>query len=82
VVFAANLVAGGTGLFSVQDGIVDKILATGDALFGSTVTGFGTDPFVGAAGLNNLGRLGFRANLADGRTVLGPIRCRSQFPWR
>jgi hypothetical protein len=70
VVFAANLAAGGTGLFSEQDGIVDKIIATGDALFGSTVTGFGPDPFVGGAGFNNPGQLAFRANLADGRTVL------------
>src|SRR5262249_34371912 len=64
--------AGGTGIFRVQDGIVDEIIATGDALLGSTVTGFGTNPLVEAAGLNNLGPFGFHASLADGRTVLVP----------
>jgi hypothetical protein len=69
MVFAANLAAGGTGIFRVQDGVTDEVLATGDALFGATVTSFGMNPFV-AGGLNDLGRLGIRANLADGRTVL------------
>src|SRR5262249_55503951 len=70
VVFAANLAAGGTGIFTVRNGVTEEIIARGEALFGSTVTSFATNPFVGGAGLNNLGQLGFRANLADGRSVL------------
>jgi hypothetical protein len=77
VVFAANLVAGGSGIFIAQDGAVDEIIGTGDALFGSTVTSIATTPFA-QRGLNDLGELGFRANLADGRSVLGradPLAC-------
>jgi hypothetical protein len=67
--FAANLVAGGRGLFSVRDGVVDEIIGTGDSLLGSTVVSFPDQPFPPRA-LNNPGQLGFRASLADGRTVL------------
>jgi hypothetical protein len=69
VAFAANLVAGGSGIFSVRAGVTDEIIATGDSLFGSTVTSFAAIPFA-PRGLNNAGRLGFAANLADGRAVL------------
>jgi hypothetical protein len=69
VVFTANLAAGGSGIFSIRDGVVDEIIGTGDSLFGSTVTSFGSLPFA-PQGLNNLGQLGFAAHLADGRTVL------------
>jgi hypothetical protein len=69
VVFAANLVAGGSGIFSVRGGVTDEIIATGDSLFGSTVTSFAAIPFA-PRGLNNAGLLGFAANLADGQTVL------------
>jgi hypothetical protein len=77
-VFAANLAAGGTGIFTVRNGVTEEIIATGEALFGSTVTSFATNPFAGGAGLNDLGQLGFRANLADGRSVLvraDPLPC-------
>ncbi len=67
--FAANLVGGGSGLFSVRDGDVNKIIGTGDPLFDSTVVSFPAQPFPPRA-LNNPGQLGFRASLADGRTVL------------
>jgi hypothetical protein len=69
VVFAANLVAGGSGIFSVRAGVTDEIIATGDSLFGSTVTSFAAIPFA-PRGLNNAGKIGFAANLADGREVL------------
>jgi hypothetical protein len=68
VVFAANLAAGGRGIFSARDGVVDEIIGTGDSLFGSTVSSFPDTPFAPRA-LNNLGQLGFLANLADGRQV-------------
>jgi hypothetical protein len=67
--FAANLVAGGSGIFGVRNGVVDEIIGTGDSLLGSTVVSFPAQPFPPRA-LNNPGQLGFRASLADGRTVL------------
>jgi hypothetical protein len=68
-VFGADLAAGGTGIFDGPDPAVDKILAKGDELFGSTVVGFPTN-FLNPRGLNNVGQIVFRVNLADGRTVL------------
>jgi hypothetical protein len=68
VVFAANLAAGGRGIFSARDGVIDKIIGTGDTLFGSTVSSLPDTPFAPRA-LNNLGQLGFLANLEDGRQV-------------
>jgi hypothetical protein len=69
VVFTANLAAGGSGIFSVRDGVVEEIIGTGDPLLDSTVTSFATIPFA-PRGLNNEGQLAFVANLADGQTVL------------
>ena len=69
VVFTANLAAGGSGIFSVRDGVVEEIVGTGDALLDSTVTSFAAIPFA-PRGLNNAGQLAFVANLADGQTVL------------
>jgi hypothetical protein len=69
IVFGADLAAGGHGIFQGPDSIADKILATGDELFGSTVVGFPTNG-LGVRGLNNAGQIAFSANLADGRTVL------------
>jgi hypothetical protein len=69
IVFIADLTAGGHGIFQGPDPIQDKILATGDELFGSTVVGFPTNG-LGTRGLNNAGQIAFSANLADGRTVL------------
>jgi hypothetical protein len=68
VLFAANLAAGGRGIFVAQDGEVDEIIGTGDPLLGSTARSFPDTPFAPRA-LNNLGQLGFLANLADGRQV-------------
>jgi streptogramin lyase len=68
VVFAADLAAGGRGIFSVQNGVISEIIGTGYPLFGSTITSFSDAPFSPRA-LNNLGQFGFLANLADGRTV-------------
>ena len=66
VAFLADLRAGGSGLFTGSDPVADRIIGTGDALFGSVVTGlsFYRD------GLNNNGELAFRATLADGRQVI------------
>jgi hypothetical protein len=69
IVFGADLAAGGHGIFQGPDAVADKILATGDELFGSTVVDFPTNP-LNPRGLNNTGQIVFRADLSDGRTVL------------
>jgi hypothetical protein len=77
VLFAANLADGGRGIFVAQDGEVDEIIGTRDSLLGSTVSSFPDTPFAPRA-LNNLGQLGFLANLADGRQVwvrADPLPC-------
>ena len=55
---------------SVAEGIYlgsgAKVIATGDALFGSTVTDLGFD----RDGLNNAGQIAFNASLQDGREVI------------
>jgi hypothetical protein len=68
VVFAAKTPKG-SGIFIAQNGEVDKIIGTGDSLFGSTVTSFSANPFA-PRGFNDLGELGFAVTLADQRTVL------------
>ena len=62
VAFQASLATGGEGIFIGSDPVADKVIATGDSLFGSTVTylAFSTK------GLNNSNQLAFAAGLADG----------------
>ena len=62
VAFLANLNAGGTGIFTGLDPVLDKVIATGDVLFGSTVTSLSFSK----TGLNNSGQIAFFATLADG----------------
>jgi hypothetical protein len=62
VVFQAVLDAGGEGIFTGSDLVADKVIATGDSLFGSTVTSL----FFQKNGLNNSGQIVFIAGLADG----------------
>ncbi len=62
VAFFAGLDAGGYGLF-LGDGISTiEVIHTGDALFGSTVTGFAISP----TSLNDSGQLAFAYGLANG----------------
>jgi hypothetical protein len=63
VAFFAFLDAGGTGLFTGPDLVANKVIQTGDALDGSTVTALGFF----RRGLNDNGQLAFHAVLADGR---------------
>jgi hypothetical protein len=56
----------GSGIFTGPDAVADKVIATGDPLFGSTVTGLAFD----RDGLNDAGQIAFRAQLADGRHVV------------
>ena len=62
LVFLAGLDDGNTGIFKGPDAMADKVIATGDPLFGSTVTRL---DFL--RGLNNPGQIAFLARLADGR---------------
>jgi hypothetical protein len=62
VAFLANLNTGGEGIFTGSGSVTNKVIATGDTLFGSTVTQL----FFYNEGLNNTGQLAFFARLADG----------------
>jgi hypothetical protein len=64
--FVADLKAGGKGLFTGTDQALDEVIATGDALFGSTVSDLGFF----RQGFNDLGQLAFWAQLTDGREVI------------
>lgn len=66
VAFGAFLDTGDEGIFIGSDPISDKVIATGDSLFGSTVDSI----FFFSRGLNNSGQIAFHARLADGRQVL------------
>jgi hypothetical protein len=73
IVFGADLStpapANASGIFRGPDASVDKVIAIGDALFDSIVAGFPTN-FMNPRGLNNEDQIVFRADLADGSTVL------------
>ncbi|MEP0758833.1 choice-of-anchor tandem repeat NxxGxxAF-containing protein [Coleofasciculus sp. FACHB-T130] len=62
IAFFAELDAGGTGIFTGADPLKDKVISTGDTLFGSTVTSLSFS----REGLNNAGQVAFLASLADG----------------
>jgi hypothetical protein len=62
VALFAQLDAGGEGFFISSGAVTNKVIATGDALFGSTVTSL----YGLTNGLNNSGQLSFYAELADG----------------
>lgn len=62
IAFLANLDAGGSGIFTGLDPVLDKVIATGDTLFGSTVTSLAFS----TTGLNDLVQIAFYATLADG----------------
>jgi len=66
VAFLASLDADirGEGIYTGSDPIADKVITTGDSLFGSTVTNL---EFFGE-GLNDVGQIAFYASLANGTT--------------
>src|SRR5262249_6376099 len=53
------------GIFTGPDPLADKVIATGDLLFGSALV-----EIVGLYGLNNNGQIAFYGTLADGRQVV------------
>ncbi|ACK72954.1 hypothetical protein PCC7424_4592 [Gloeothece citriformis PCC 7424] len=66
IAFEASLDTGEFGIFTGDDPIADKVIAIGDLLFGSTVTGL--DFFI--EGLNNSGQIAFSAELENGTEVV------------
>ena len=64
VAFAANLDAGGAGLYIGDGTATSEVLGVGDALFGSTITGFLISP----TSLNDSGQVAFVYGLANGTT--------------
>jgi hypothetical protein len=66
VAFVADLWAGGTGIFTGSDPQADRVIATGDPLFDSTVASLGFFH----QGINEGGQIAFFAQLADGRQVI------------
>jgi hypothetical protein len=62
VALFAQLDAGGEGFFISSGAVTNKVIAIGDALFGSTVTSL----YGITNGLNDSGQLSFYAALADG----------------
>jgi hypothetical protein len=67
VAFRALLPGGGVGIFTGPDPVADRVIASGDLLFGSQVIAL---DFGGGQSLNDAGQIAFRAVLADGRTVV------------
>jgi hypothetical protein len=63
IAFFADLSAGGSGIFTGPDPVLDKVVETGDALDGSTILALG----FGSEGLNNSGEIAFWAKLANGQ---------------
>ena len=63
-VFVAGLDTGETGIFTGADPVGNKVIAMGDELDGSTVTGL----TFSSNGLNGAGQIAFSATLADGRS--------------
>jgi hypothetical protein len=66
VAFWADLDPGPFGIYTGPDVVADKVIQTGDPLFGSTVKGLS----FGSKGLNDQGEVAFWAALADGREVI------------
>ena len=68
VIFGAGLDAGGFGIFTGPDPVADKVIRTGDSLFGSTVTAVGRfdQTSNGTFDINDNGEIAFRYELANG----------------
>lgn len=66
VAFEASLGAGNEGIFTGPDPVRDKVIASGDSLFGSTVTTVGFFQ----EGLNDAGQVTFVAQFANGSQAI------------
>ena len=70
----------GSGIFTGDDPVADRVIGIGDPLDGSTVAGFGPLDFW--AGLNNHGQIAFMALLADGHNGVYRADAIDQIPPR
>jgi hypothetical protein len=66
VVFAANLVGGGQGIFTGSDPVANHVIRTGDILNGSTVVNVA----LANRAINGAGQIAFQVTLADGRQAV------------
>jgi hypothetical protein len=64
VAFRARLDSGGEGIFTGSDPVLDRVVAVGDPLFGSTIKNLAFAP----AGLSDTGQVVFYATLRNGIT--------------
>lgn len=76
VAFWASLDSGDQGIFTGADPVANKVIATGDTLFGSTVTGLTFSP----KGFNDAGQIAFIASLGNGRQGLFRADPEAQVP--
>jgi hypothetical protein len=67
VAFKAFLQTGGVGIYTGQGPIADKVIATGDSLFGSVIRNL---DYLGPRAFNDSSQIVFRVDLADGRSVV------------
>jgi hypothetical protein len=77
VAFWAPLDAGGSGLFTGPHPVADKVIRTGDSLFGSTVTAVGSHISTRARGtfdINDNGDVAFVYQLANGLSGIAVAR--------
>jgi len=65
-VFSATPRGGNLGLFGGPDPVIDKIVAIGDPMAGSTVEDFAANP----VSLNDAGQVAIRIRLANGRQMI------------
>lgn len=70
IAFSASFDAGGGGIFTGADPVLDKVIEIGDTLDGLIVTGISFGEIGGNHGLNNAGQLAFWARLSDGNVGL------------
>jgi hypothetical protein len=71
IAFMAQLDAGGSGIYTGADSIADKVLQTGDWLFGEAVAGFpGYTSKLNRFAVNDAGQIAFQAQLGGGDVVV------------
>ena len=62
--FLASLDTGGIGIYTGAGFTTSEVIAAGESLFGSTITGFSISP----TSLNDAGQVAFSYRLANGTT--------------
>lgn len=68
VAFVGQLFEGGRGIYVDTNGVRERVIGTGDGLFGSTIINSEFGVAFGNTALNDAGQVAFRYTLANGRT--------------